>query len=57
MAIEAKELNIKIIDILAILKKFNIDYAEYIKNRQLYVDLYKKGFQALWDTKTELKQC
>lgn len=44
MAIEAKELNIKIIDILAILKKFNIDYAEYIKNRQLYVDLYKKGF-------------
>ena len=40
MAIVAKELNIKIIDILAILKRF----AEYIKNRQVYVELYKKGF-------------
>lgn len=44
MATVDKELNIKIIDILAILKRFNIDYAEYIKNRQVYVDLYKKGF-------------
>ena len=44
MAIVAKELNIKIIDILAILKRFNIDYKEYAKNREMYVDLYKKGF-------------
>ena len=39
------ELNLKICDIVEIIKKYNISYSEYTKNREMYIKMYKMGFQ------------
>ena len=38
------ELNLKICDIVEIIRKYNISYSEYTKNREMYIKMYKMGF-------------
>ena len=37
----SKELDLKVGDILEILKRYDITYSEYAGNREMYVNMYK----------------